>query len=88
MDRWLSRYASIEDAQQELSEDNFERFLKRLDKEDKTEEEVLTQFRCRRVYFSIDDNVPVSLRAYMNTLLTKDNSGEFLRSQWPVQYNF
>ena len=88
MDRWLSRFASIEDAQQELAADNFERFLKRLDKEDKTEEEVLTQFRCRRVYFSVDDNVPESLRAYMNTLLTKNNSGEFLKSQWPVQYNF
>lgn len=88
MDRWLSQYASIEDAQQELSEDNFERFLARLNKEDKTEEEVLTQFRCRRVYFSVDDNVPLCLRSYMNTLLTKDNSGEFLKSQWPIQYNF
>ena len=88
MDMWLSKYASIEDAQLELSEDNFERFLKRLEKEDKTEEDVLTQFRSRRVYFSVDDDVPPSLRAYMNTLLTKDRSGEFLKSQRPVQYNF
>ena len=88
IDRWLSRYASIEDAQQELSEDDMERFLRRLQKKDVSEEDVLAQFRQRRVYFSGDDNVPASLRAYMNTLLTKDNSGEFLKSQWPVQYNF
>lgn len=87
LDRWMSRYSSVEQAQQELATNDFESFLKRLQKEGKTEDEVLAQFR-HRVYFTVDDNVPTSLRAYMNTLLTKDNSGEFLKSQWPVQYNF
>lgn len=87
LDRWMSQYSSVEQAQQDLSANDFERFIKRLQNEDKTEDEVLAQFR-RRVYFSVDDNVPDVLRAYMNTLLTKDKSGEFLKSQWPVQYNF
>ena len=87
LDRWMSLYPSVERAQQGLSTTDFESFIKRLQNDGKTEDEVLAEFR-RRVYFSVDDNVPDTLMAYMNTLLTKDKSGEFLKSQWPVQFNF
>ncbi len=87
LDGWKAQYASVEQAQQDLSTNDFECFIKSLQKEDKSESEVLTQFR-HRIYFSVDDIVPDSLKLYRNTLLTKDNSGEFLKSQWPIQYNF
>lgn len=87
MDRMLAQYASVEDAQAKLNQTDFEHFLARLQKEEKSEEQVLMAAR-RRVYFSVDDDVPIELLAYMDCLLTKDGTGEFLKSQWPVQYNF
>lgn len=87
MDRWLSKYSSLSDAQQELSPENYNLFLQRLDKKDKTPQEVLIFWR-RRVYFSVDEKVSEDLYAYKNTLLTKNNSTDFLKSQWPIQYNF
>ena len=88
IDRWKARFSSIAEAQQTLSVSEFETFIGALHKEDKPEEEVLAQFRRHRVCFTVDDDVPDNLRLYMNTLLAKDGSGEFLKSQWPVQYNF
>lgn len=87
IDRWKAKYPSVQDAQQDLRADEFEEFIKTLQKEDKTEDEVLEKFR-KRIYFSVDDIVPTELVAFKNCLLTKNGSGEFLKSQWPVQYNF
>lgn len=97
MDTWLSKYETLKAAEQDLSTDDYKRFLDRLRQEEKTDkkggpqkvkepQDVLDLWR-HRVYFSVDDNVPEDLCAYKNTLL-KNSSGDFLKSQWPVQYHF
>lgn len=85
--RWLAQYSSVEEARRELSPGDFDVFLRRLQSPGQTADEVLARAK-HRVYFSVDDNVPETLRVYKNCLLTKDGSGEFLKSQWPVKYTF
>lgn len=91
MDKWLSKYSKLEAAEKDLSPGDYNLFLDRLKPEEKTKkdkkpQDVLNLWR-RRVYFSVDNNVPEDLCAYKNTLL-KNSSGDFLKSQWPVQYHF
>ena len=86
-DRLVARFQTIEQARQELAVGEFERFRNHLQRNGRPEDEVLAQGRSR-VYFSVDDEVPICLRSYLNCLITKDGTRDFLKSQWPIQYNF
>lgn len=88
IDRMKARFATVSDAQQELTTEEFDRFVVSLEHKDREPDDVLSEFR-RRIYFSADDNVPEHLRQYENCIVerTAKTSG-MLSTQWPVTCNF
>lgn len=87
IDKWKFTYASLMEAKRNLNACDYKVFLKDLKNEKMSKTKALKRFR-QRVYFSVNDDVPKCIGEYVNTLLTKNNSGMFLRSQKSVRYNF
>lgn len=89
-DRWKARFASVAQAPRGLTAVEFSRFMQSLVKPNKNPDDVLRQFR-KRVYFSVDDNVPAHLAAYEGSIVDRSKSfGERLCSDRlsPVILNF
>ena len=86
-DKWAAQFATLEEAQQKLSYEEFERFSNNLRK-NKDPDDDLTSMR-RRVYFVVDDQVPPHLKMLENCLIRNDDKeAGFLKAQWPVHCNF
>ncbi len=86
------RYDSINEARAGLSEPEYAKvdvFLSSIKarKKDKTIEEIFNELKGR-VYFHVDNNVPPTIRQYMNTIVIKQGSSKEFSGQNPIHYNF
>ena len=87
MDKLVSQYATIQEAQLGLNADDYRDFLKALSHNGKMPQKALDAWR-KRVYFIVDDNVPDELLQFKDTMITKDGSPRFFSVQAPVVFNF
>ena len=85
------RFNSISEARENLTFEEFSKvddFLNSVaERKRKSKEEIFNDLR-RRVYFSVDDNVPEHIRQFMNSIITHHGSTREFCGQNPIHYNF
>ncbi len=91
VDRLVAKYSSIAEAEKELSPERFEQFKSCLHaamkSKKKSEDELLEEWRSR-IYFVLDDKELGELKNYKDCLLKKEGDAKFLRTRYPVRYNW
>lgn len=94
IDAMVARYATIEQARQGLSADDFRAFSKALSQKIqpksrrlKTSQGVLDAWR-RRSYYVLDKDVPQEVNSFMNTMATLNGDPRFFQCETPLQYKF
>lgn len=88
VDRWKAQFESVAEAQATLDGNQFSRFLETLNDDNHTPDYKLELFR-KRMYFSVDDNVPDSLRQYLGAEIADVESiGDYLHATASIHYNF
>ena len=94
IDGMVAQYATVEQARQGLSAEDFRLFSEALagrvnpkSRRSRTPQGVLNAWR-QHAYYVLDKDVPPEVEAFMNTLVTVNGSQAFLRNESPLQYRF
>ena len=94
IDTMVAQYATVEQARQGLSAEDFREFSKALSQRVqpqsrrlKTPQEVLDAWR-RRSYYVLDKDIPQEVNSFMNTLVTLNGDPSFFQCETPLQYKF
>ena len=91
MDQWVARFATVEEAESELTEEEYERFMTPLSNkkysngEEKEPNIALKDWRNRH-YFVFEDDVPENLKVFLNCIVTKDDDKEYFKQQNSIRY--
>lgn len=93
-DAMVAQYATVEQARQGLSAEDFKVFSEALSQKIhpksrrlKTPQEVLDAWR-RRSYYVLEKDVPQEVNSFMNTMATLNGDPSFFQCETPLQYKF
>lgn len=92
MDLWKGKFASLDEAEQNLNRDDFARFKEKITIEAANKNkniDALLKLERKRIFFTIeygDENIPDELKKFMNCIIIDSKNPEFFKSQSPVQY--